>query len=43
MDPHIKTLCLQQLYHAALQNLKQIQFDNSMQNIELKLGNKKKL
>ena len=42
MDPEIKTLRLQQLYNAALQNLKAIQSDGSLNNIELHLGNKTK-
>ena len=42
MDPNIKTLRLQQLYNAALQNLKQIQSDESLNNIELRLDDKSK-
>ena len=40
-EPAIKTFC-QQLYEAALKNLKTTQSDGSLDNIELKLGNKSK-
>ena len=42
-SPEVKTLRLQQLYEAALNNLKQTQTDGSLNNIELKLGNKSKM
>ena len=42
-EPAINTFCLQQLYEAALKNLKTTQGDGSLDNIELKLGNKSKI
>ena len=42
-DQEVKTKRLQQLYETALQDLKQIQNDNSLNNIELRLANKTKI
>ena len=42
-DKETKTLQLQQLYEAALKNLREVQSDGSLNNIELRLGTKCKV
>src|SRR5687768_16367999 len=42
LKPVEKTKCLQELYQVALQDLQQTQHNDSLNNIELQLGNKTK-